>query len=176
MSIKKFRQILFNSFLIIIFFYLENAFSQNKISNVNIASSNLPLVFINTDGQTIKDQERITAQMGIIDNGNGVRNNISDEFNNYNGLIAIELRGSSSSAYPKPQYRIETQDSLGDNLNVSLCDLPTENDWILYGPYNDKSLLRNVLSYKLSNQLGRYASRTVYCELFVNYEYLGIYV
>ncbi|MCB9206426.1 MAG: CotH kinase family protein [Ignavibacteriales bacterium] len=176
MSIKKFRQILFNSFLIIIFFYLENAFSQNKISNVNIASSNLPLVFINTDGQTIKDQERITAQMGIIDNGNGVRNNISDEFNNYNGLIAIELRGSSSSAYPKPQYRIETQDSLGDNLNVSLCGLPTENDWILYGPYNDKSLLRNVLSYKLSNQLGRYASRTVYCELFVNYEYLGIYV
>jgi hypothetical protein len=139
-------------------------------------SSNLPLIFINTNGQSIEHEERIVAEMGIINNGIGSRNYTDDTFNDYEGRIAIELRGSSSAGYPKPQFRFETQDSLGENLNVSLCGLPEENDWILNGPYNDKSLIRNVLAYNLSFELRRYASRTVYCELFLNEEYIGLYI
>jgi len=139
-------------------------------------SSNLPIIIINTNGNQIQDEERSIAEMGIINNGAGNRNYLTDTFNDYDGFIAIELRGSSSSAYPKAQFRFETQDSSGENLNVSLCGLPEENDWILNGPYNDKSLIRNVLSYKISNQMDRYASRTVYCELILNGEYLGLYI
>ncbi|RPH90125.1 MAG: hypothetical protein EHM72_19530, partial [Calditrichaeota bacterium] len=50
------------------------------------------------------------------------------------------------------------------------------NDWILYPPYSDQSLLRNVLAYRLSNDIGRYAPRTRFCELIVNNDYRGIYV
>jgi hypothetical protein len=114
--------------------------------------------------------------MGIIDNGAEARNYVDDDYNEYDGRIAIELRGSSSSQYPKPQFRFETQDSEGENLNVELCGLPKENDWILNGPYNDKSLIRNYISYRLSNQMGRYASRTVFCEVILNDEYLGLYL
>ena len=39
--------------------------------------------------------------MGIIDNGYGVMNSISDPFNDYNGKISIEYRGSSSQTFPK---------------------------------------------------------------------------
>ncbi len=115
--------------------------------------------------------------MMIIDNGPGQINSLNDTSYNYNGDIGIELRGSSSQAlYDKKSFGIETRDSLGDNLNVSLLGLPEENDWVLYGPYGDKSLIRNVLEYKLSNDMGRYASRTRYCELSLNGDYRGIYV
>jgi hypothetical protein len=139
-------------------------------------SSDLPIVKINTNLQTILDDIRIVVDMGIIDNGPGIRNQISDPFNNYDGKISIELRGESSSMFPKKSYSLETQTDLGDNNNVSLLGMPIENDWILYAPYSDKSLIRNVLSFQLSRQIGRYASRTRYCELVLNGEYLGIYV
>ena len=46
------------------------------------------------------------------------------------------------------------------NNNVKLLGMPRENDWVLYGPYADKSLLRNVLIFQLANEMGRYAPRT----------------
>ena len=54
--------------------------------------------------------------------------------------------------------------------------MPAENDWILYPPYSDKSLLRNVLAYRLSNDIGCYAPRTHFCELVLNGDYQGVYV
>jgi hypothetical protein len=143
---------------------------------VNFTSSNLPILIIDTHGQEIADAYRITADMGIIYNGPGQRNYMNDPWNNYNGLITIEYRGSSSQMFPKKPFRIETVDSTGNNLNVSLLGMPRENDWVLHNPFSDKSLLRNVLACKLSNDIGRYASRTRLCELVLNNEYQGVYV
>lgn len=115
--------------------------------------------------------------MKIIYHSSGDINHVNDTTYNFNGYIGIELRGSSSKyLYDKESYGIETRDSVGQNLNVSLLDMPKENDWVLYGPYGDKSLLRNVLEYKLSNDMGRYASRTRFCELLMNNQYMGLYV
>jgi len=156
---------------------VAQAFSLVYVTkSLEFTSSDLPIVVIDTHGQNIVDEIRIVADMGIIDNGEEQRNYITDPFNDYNGRIAIELRGSATLYYPKKQYRFETQDSLGNNLNVSLLGLPQENDWIFYGPYNDQSLIRNVLAYKLSNDIGRYASRTRFCELVLNSNYRGLYV
>ena len=54
--------------------------------------------------------------------------------------------------------------------------MPEENDWVLYAPWQDKTMIRNVLAYQLSNDMGRYASRTRYVELYLNGDYQGIYV
>jgi len=113
-------------------------------------SSHLPIVVIDTDGQNIVDDYKITAHMGVIDNGPGEMNDISDNYNHYDGLIGIEIRGSSTQMFPKKQYAVETRDSTGENLNVPLLGMPVENDWILYAPYSDKSLIRNVLAYDLA--------------------------
>jgi len=139
-------------------------------------SSNLPIVVINTFGQTIVDDPRIVCDMGIIDNGFGTINSISDPFNDYNGKISIEFRGSSSQSFPKKSYALETQDVNGNNNNVSLLGMPVENDWILYAPYSDKSLMRNFLTFDLGRKMGSYSPRTVYCELVVNGDYKGIYI
>ena len=143
---------------------------------VNFTSSNLPIIVINTHGQVILDEPKIAADMGIIANGPGVRNNLSDPFNAYNGKIGIEIRGASSQMFPKKQYAIETRDDQGKDVDVALLGMPAEADWVLSAPYTDKSLMRNVLAYKLSNDLGRYASRTRFCEVVLNGDYQGVYV
>lgn len=143
---------------------------------VAFSSSNLPIVVINTHGREIPDEPKITADMGIIYNGPGKRNYLTDPFNNYQGKIGIETRGSSTQQFPKKQFAVETRDDRGENRNVSLLGFPEENDWILYAPYTDKSLIRNVLAYSLANDLGRYASRTRFCELVLNNSYHGVYV
>ena len=137
--------------------------------------STLPIVVIDTDGQEILNDPRIVVHMGIIDNDSGI-NNIDDPFNGYDGQISIEIRGSSSQMFPKKQYALETQDIDGENLNVSILGMPAENDWILYAPYSDKSLLRNFLAYELARNMGRYASRTRFCELVINGDYKGLYI
>jgi hypothetical protein len=141
----------------------------------SFSQSNLPIVIIDTFGEEIVNDPRITAHMGIINNETGI-NQIDDPFNGYDGLISIEIRGSSSQSFPKKQYALETQDSEGENLNVPVLGMPEENDWILHAPYSDKSLLRNYLSYELARDMGRYASRTRFCELVINGDYKGLYI
>jgi hypothetical protein len=138
--------------------------------------SNLPIVSIFTNGNVINPDSGIIAEMGIIYNGTGEINHIDDDFNDYFGRIRIKYRGSTSLTFPKKSYTLETQDSLGQNLNVSLIDMPSENDWVLHGPFSDKSLMRNVVIYELAQKMGWYAPRTKYCELLLDSSYQGIYV
>jgi hypothetical protein len=145
-------------------------------SSVVFESSNLPIIKIQTDGLDIPYDPRIIAEMSVIDNGPGARNHVDDPATDFEGRISIEIRGAISRKFPKKSYALETQDADGNNANVSLLGMPTENDWILHAPYSDKTLMRNVLAYHLATQTGHYASRTQYCELLVNGEYMGIYV
>jgi subtilisin-like proprotein convertase family protein len=151
-------------------------FSNTPAQPFIYSSSNLPIVSINTFGQTILDDPKITVHLGIIDNGPGIRNHITDSFNSYNGNIDIELRGSWSQTFPQKQYGYETLDSTGTEADTSIMGMPAESDWILYAPYNDKTCIRNVLAYDIANKTGHYASRTRFCEVLLNNDYRGIYV
>jgi hypothetical protein len=168
MKTQKLRILLF-TFLA---FTYNIAYGQTDV----FLTTNLPIVLINTNGQTIPDEPKIAAQMGIIYNGPGEMNNQNDPMNNYNGKIGIEVRGQSTQMFPKKSYALETRDNSGGNLNVSLLGMPEENDWILYAPYTDKSMLRNAISFSLGKSTGNYCSRMEYCELILNGEYMGVYI
>jgi hypothetical protein len=144
--------------------------------NATLTSSNLPIVVINTNGQTIPDDPKITADMGIIFNGDGVRNNLMDTFNHYNGKIGIEIRGQSSQMFPMKSYSIELRDANDNSQDKSLFGLPKESDWVLYAPYTDKTLLRNFLAYTLSRELGHWAAACRFVEVVLNGNYAGVYV
>jgi hypothetical protein len=154
--------------------YIDDIVSETP-SPVEL-QSNLPIVVINTFGSPIPDEPKINASMGIIDNGPGNINNLTDPFNDYNGFIGIETRGQSTQMFPKKSYAVETRDNTGANLDASLLGMPAENDWILYAPYTDKSMLRNVVTFDMCHKMGRYCTRTIYCELVVNSDYKGVYV
>ncbi len=139
-------------------------------------SSNLPIIVINTNGKAILDEPKIMADMGIINNAPGVRNKLTDPFNDYVGKIGIEFRGSTSQSFPKTPYGIETRDAIGNGIDAALLGLPPKDDWVLFAPYNDKSLMRDALAYHLGRSSGRYASRAKYVELVINGQYQGIYI
>ncbi len=141
-----------------------------------LTSSNLPIIIINTNGQSIFDDPKIIADMGIIDNGPGNRNYVTDSFNHYNGKIGIEVRGQSSQMFPMKSYGIELRDAAGKSQEKSLFGMPKEADWVLYAPYNDKTLMRNFLAYTLSNEMGRWAAHCRFAEIVLNGQYIGIYV
>jgi hypothetical protein len=140
-------------------------------------SSNLPIVVITTKpGESIKNEPKITADMKIISNAAGIRNYQEDQGNVYNGKVGIEIRGRYSASLPQKPYGFETRDASGNNVNVSLLGMPPENDWVLLANYNDKTFLRNVLAFELFRKMGNYSVRTKFCEVFLNNEYLGIYL
>ena len=145
-------------------------------------NSNLPIVVIETDGGVnIPDEPKVPGTMRIIWHQDGSRNYMSDidnsEFLNYDGRIGIEMRGSSSQIMlNKKPYALETrEDDDITNRNVSILGMPAENDWVLNSLAFDQTGMRDVLAYELSNQLGQYASRSVYCEVMINGDYKGLY-
>ncbi|MBR4137715.1 MAG: CotH kinase family protein [Bacteroidales bacterium] len=144
--------------------------------------SNLPIVIIETDGHVnIPDEPKVLATMKIIWHQDGSRNYMSDVSNpaylNYDGRIGIERRGSSSQMPQKKPYGLETlMDDDVTNNNVSILGMPKENDWILNSLAFDQTGMRDVISYEMSENLGQYTPRRVYCEVIINDDYKGLYV
>jgi subtilisin-like proprotein convertase family protein len=138
--------------------------------------SDLPIVVINTNGQAIDTDIKITSDMGIIYNGPGNRNHLVDPFNEYNGKIGIEYRGNYSLTLPQKPYAFELIDNAGLQIDSSLLGMPAEHDWLLLANYNDKSFARNALSYHLFDTMGHYSVRNRYVDLVLNNEYQGIYL
>ena len=159
-----------------LFFPLLFLFPLFSSAQAGLTSSNLPIVIINTNGQYIPDEPKVTAQMQVIYNGPGVRNNLSDPPQHFNGLIGIEMRGSSSSDLSeKKPYAVEIRDTEGNDLDFPLLGMPEESDWAFIAPYSDKTLLRDALIYELARRIMPWAPRTRFVELILNGKYEGVY-
>jgi hypothetical protein len=155
------------------FYY--NRINLNFIEKPAADSTQLPYIVIETNELGVYDSSGI-ASMGIINNPSGQFNRLTDTFTDYNGRIRLKLHGTYSLQFPKKSLRIELQDSTGDNNNVSIIGLPEENDFILYAPFQDKTLIKNVFTYNLGRKMGYYAPRTRFCELVLNGYDMGLHV
>ncbi len=149
-------------------------FGTSPSPPIIFTSSNLPIVIINTNNQTIGNS-KILASMGIIDNGVGLRNKMTDTWNNYNGKTTISIRGNSTRYFEKKSFSLQTCDASGTQVNSPLLGLPTDNDWDLVAFYQDKSLIRIPLGYNLFRQMGHYSTRFKNVEVVIDNEYRGVY-
>ena len=151
-------------------------FGDQPAEPFNFQSSNLPIVVINTNGQNIPSDQKITASMGVVYNGPGNVSHPYPPFTDYDGPIGIKVRGNTSNSLsPKKSYTVELRDDLGSDLNAPLLGMPTESDWILLANYFDKSLMNNTLSFHLARAMGNYAPRQRNVEVVLNGEYMGVY-
>ncbi len=143
---------------------------------IDFSGSNLPVFVINTYGNTIIDDPKTDAHLGVIYNGPGQRNRLTDPFNDYDGVIGIELRGNSTQSFPKKPYSFETRKETGENYDVALLGFPRENDWILRASYYDHTFIRNPLAHHMSRIMGNWSSGNKHCEVVLNGEYQGVYI
>jgi hypothetical protein len=97
--------------------------------------------------------------------------------------VGLRLHGMVSRLFPKLSYRMKLQDEAGRNQSQPLLGMPKHADWVLQGPWLDKSLIRNAFSYDLARAMGCAAMRTRPCEVFLSTsgqpvteaDYLGVY-
>lgn len=143
--------------------------------------SNLPVIVIDSFGNSRVDSEsvQLVPSIGVfIDPGEDGRAGIFDE-PDYAGRIGARIRGQSSQGWAKKQYAVEfiqgdsdDSDQLpghqAEDLSASIFGLPAESDWVLNGPYSDKTQLNNYLTFNLSREMGQYAPRATLVEVFVN--------
>jgi hypothetical protein len=133
---------------------------------VTIKGEFMPLISIKTPSRIV-DEPKVKGEMKIYVKDSVVMSE----------PIGIEIRGAISQLlYEKKSYGFETWDASGVAVDKSILGLPAESDWILYGPYGDKTLIKNVVAYQLSNNIGRYAAKTVFVELELDGVYMGLYV
>ena len=145
-------------------------------------SSNLPLIILDTFGEKVPFGRKIPVQARFVDTRTGRSTLLGTP--DFEGVGEINVRGHTSLRYPKHSYHFQTKHEGASSRKVALLGFPKESDWVLYAPYPDKSLMRDVLGYELSNQIGRYAARTRFVEVFLNdshgmltkRNYLGVYV
>jgi hypothetical protein len=144
--------------------------------------SNLPLMLISSYGEELDKDTKTFATARVVNGGNK-RSSLFGAAE-FNGRVVMNIRGRASLRYPKRSYTLRTIDEDDSYKKVSLLGLPADSDWVLYAPYPDKTFIRDVLAYELSNQMGHYASRTKFVEVFVNEStnrlnkmtYMGVYV
>jgi hypothetical protein len=144
-------------------------YSQLHPDVVNF-DSNLPLVIVHQFDDILDrwGEYRSTVGFSVIDvNDDGRARLLSDDLH-LQSLSESNYRGSSSLGFPKRQFGVRLIDDFGENRNEPVLGMPSENNWIMSAPYDDKTLIRNAIAYQLSRDMGRYAPRTRFVELFLH--------
>ena len=155
--------------------------------------THLPLVQIDTDGQDIPGKpivEKDGTRIGFTtaaDGSDRILSTVSitdhEETNNHTSdeptLVSeatIHIHGNSSRYFDKLGYKIKLIDSDGKSNDQSVMGMAAHSEWILHGPFLDKTLIRNYMWYNIGGEIMSYAPNVRFCELFINGEYEGVYV
>jgi hypothetical protein len=146
-------------------------------------SSNLPIVIVDSSRQGIGGGV-VRVSSVVIDRGEQGRAKITDPAD-FAGRAGMRRRGSSTAGQAKPSYAFEVWDETNQDRDVSILGLPADSDWVLYAPFSfDRVLINNAFVFDLSNQIGRYAVRTRFVEMYLNAndetvsasDYVGLYI
>ena len=152
-------------------------------SDVEGFSSDIPLIVMNQYQFSVEPGDRVPVTFYFLEENSGSRTALAGHLA-LQSLAKANYRGSSSLNFPKRMYGFHLLDETDGNRNEELFGMPADHNWIINGPYSDKSLMRNVISYGLAESLGWYAPRTRFVEMFVHNgtgpltmsNYHGVYV
>ena len=131
-----------------------------------------------------KNNNRIDINTTVIENINkdeyvsaqiSVKGDINGEYVTQHADNQARIRGRGNSTwwlFPKKPYRINFSE------DVSIYGMPASKSYVLLAEYSDKSLMRNVVTHKLSSLLSNihYVVDTRYVEVYINDDYQGVYV
>lgn len=157
--------------------------------------THLPIINLTTDGQKIpgkaimaadgtlagyetgdQGETEILAAFSTIEQV-GVWHHPEDQAT-LEGSTMLRIRGNSSRRFDKSSYRLRLVDDKNPEQEVRqpLLGMDKGTEWALYGPFLDKTLLRNYMWMNLSAEVMGYAPEVRFCEVMLDGEYQGLYV
>ncbi len=132
-------------------------------------ASNLPSIYLTTSitdaelyGDKIKD-ENVKA---TITDKSGTVYYTDTEYTN----CELKVRGNATTNYPKLPFQLKL------DKKTSILGMEEAKTWILLANYDDQSLLRNSVVYKIGELLGMHTCDFRSVDLYMNGEYQGIYL
>ncbi len=141
-------------------------------------NTHLPIVTIDTDGQTIPGEEiddgTIKTKIQIYDNE--TKNNYLTDCPRIETLAVTRIRGASSRKFDKKNYLLKFINEDETKNEQSVMGIGAHDEWVLHGPFLDKTLIRNYMWYNIGAEIMDYAPNVRFCEVFINGEYKGLYV
>ena len=126
--------------------------------------TNLPAVVIHTvDAEDIVIKDKYIKGIVSVISENGTKI--------YTDSLEVRGRGNMSWGFPKKPYRMKLYNK------ASLLGLPAkEKNWTLINNYGDKTLMRNLLAFDLSERYEmEYTPAGTPVNVFLNGEYKGCY-
>ena len=154
--------------------------------------THLPLVIIDTEGQEIpgvpikntdgtttfsttqSGENMLSARIAVMEDGS--RNHHPSDDPDWTTDTLIRVRGNSSRYFDKKSYLLRFTDEEGAYQDHEVMGMDAHYEWALYGPYLDKSLIRNYMWYNIAGEIMDYAPNVRFCEVILNGEYQGLYV
>lgn len=89
----------------------------------------------------------------------------------------MHIRGHSSRVFDKKSYQLRfTEDDRLTPAPEDLLDMGASSNWVLNGPFLDKTLLRNYVAFNLFGEILPFTPEVRLCELFVDGDYQGVYL
>lgn len=155
--------------------------------------SHLPLINIYTNsqkipGEAIRDEKGATI---ALEKGNNGEEEIKVEVKIYENEQAqnsiknkedlrsnalFKIRGNSSRSFDKNSYKISFVDEQNMPQEHEVMGMAKGDEWALYGPFLDKTLIRNYMWLNISAKIMGYAPNVRFCECYIDGKYQGLYV
>ena len=149
--------------------------------------THLPIVAIETGGQTIEIQRagigehsyqkssEIIAQVKVLDSQSAY-NHLTDEAV-IESKVKVRYRGNTSIKFDKKSYKLEfIHGDLSKNKDENVLGMGKHDEWVLNGPFLDKTLIRNYMCLNIAGEIMGDAPDVRFCEVFVDGVYKGVYV
>lgn len=176
-------------FLVLILVFTIKYFDEKKdVARVHQhkTGESIPVINIDVSGQEIEgmpiysvdDTGTVTWARYIHENASFTEGNMEIKTDDgiQNSKIQIHVRGNSSRYFMKKSYKVHLVKDDGTNNNLSLDNMGLSNEYILYGPYLDKTLIRNYMCMNISSEIMDYAPDVRFVHLFIDGIDQGLYV
>lgn len=124
--------------------------------------------------KTEEGEEMLAAHIRVVDQAECY--NHPGDAAALDSSMYIRIRGNSSREFDKKSYLIRLSDADGSYKNQAVMGMDAHYEWVLYGPYLDKTLIRNYMWYNIAGEIMDYAPNVRFCEVILNGEYRGLYV
>ena len=154
--------------------------NRNRIHQ-HQTQTNIPIVKIDTGGKKVPGTPIIGGETRGYETSENEEKKIDVSLSvsglePLESLAQIRYRGNSSRHFDKKGYLVNLISADKTEKKKEVLGMTSHDEWILNGPFLDRSLLRNYVALNMAGELMEYAPNVRYCELYVDEAYQGIYL